>query len=316
VETFGQPQGVAGEVIHTQSGDTVYSIAQRYKVPMRDIIALNNLRAPFQLPAGTPITLPLKDGAFAPVIIAPTKVDEPLDSGGAKTYEQIVPPHREKEADVPPVIHPQALTKSGVEEKVIYAQVQQDKMNEMLAEKQREKPVVQPSPITEALDLKPMQFDAKKKDLQPPKFDKKKKEAVAMVKPALPEKAGASKAHFVWPVKGKILSAFGSKDNGLRNDGVNIAAQRGEPVFAAQSGIVAYAGNDIPGYGNVVLIRHNDGWMTTYAHLERIYTQRDVGVAKGDMIGTVGMSGGLTVPQLHFEIRQGSEALNPERYLR
>jgi murein DD-endopeptidase MepM/ murein hydrolase activator NlpD len=121
--------------------------------------------------------------------------------------------------------------------------------------------------------------------------------------------------NLAWPVQGSVLSTYGPKSNGLKNDGINIGAPRGAPVMAADGGTVAYAGSDIPGYGNVVLIRHPNGLMTTYAHLDRMFVQQDIVVAKGDVVGSVGTSGGLDTPQLHFEIRRDKEALDPSKYL-
>jgi len=93
---------------------------------------------------------------------------------------------------------------------------------------------------------------------------------------------------FVWPVQGPVLSGYGPKGQGLNNDGVNIGAPKGAPVVAAASGIVVYAGNEMKGFGNLVLIRHQGGWITAYAHLDRVLVNKDAVVAQGDMIGTVG----------------------------
>ena len=128
------------------------------------------------------------------------------------------------------------------------------------------------------------------------------------------EKAAEPK-NLIWPVQGQVISTYGPKSTGLKNDGINIAVPRGSPVLAADGGTVAYAGSDIPGYGNVVLVRHPNGLMTTYAHLERMFVQENIVVAKGDLLGTVGTSGGVDTPQLHFEIRRDKEALDPSKYL-
>jgi murein DD-endopeptidase MepM/ murein hydrolase activator NlpD len=97
----------------------------------------------------------------------------------------------------------------------------------------------------------------------------------------------------------------------LNNDGVNISADRGTTIRAAQAGTVAYAGNELRGYGNLVLIRHEDGWVTAYAHADTIMVQRGQQVQAGQPIATVGDSGNVSTPQLHFEIRQGSDAIDP-----
>jgi murein DD-endopeptidase MepM/ murein hydrolase activator NlpD len=133
------------------------------------------------------------------------------------------------------------------------------------------------------------------------------------------EKAPPSRhagGRFIWPVSGPVISAYGPKANGLHNDGINIRAPRGAPVRAADDGVVVYAGNELKGFGNLVLLRHNDRWMTAYAHMERLDVRRGQTVRQGDMIGAVGSTGSANSPQLHFEVRHGTEALNPAIYLR
>ncbi len=121
---------------------------------------------------------------------------------------------------------------------------------------------------------------------------------------------------FIWPVDGKIISAFGAKEQGNQNDGINISAPRGTPVRATENGVVAYAGNELRGFGNLVLIRHSDGWITAYAHNDRLLVQRGQIVRKGQNIATVGSSGGVSEPQLHFQMRQGKNAIDPTKHLR
>jgi murein DD-endopeptidase MepM/ murein hydrolase activator NlpD len=113
----------------------------------------------------------------------------------------------------------------------------------------------------------------------------------------------AGRGRFLWPVRGEVISAFGVKDLDRRNDGVDIKAPLGAPVHAAASGDVVYAGDQVPGFGNLVLIKHADGWVTAYAYLARITVKMRQSVAQDEQIGEVGQSGGVTEPQLHFEIR-------------
>ena len=124
-----------------------------------------------------------------------------------------------------------------------------------------------------------------------------------------------NKPRFIWPVRGKLVSEFGPKKGGLRNDGINIAAPEGEPVFAAANGVVVYAGNELPGYGNMIILRHQDGWMTAYAHTSGMMVKKDEQVAQGDLIGYVGTSGSVKTAQLHFGVREGKKAVNPLDYL-
>ena len=120
---------------------------------------------------------------------------------------------------------------------------------------------------------------------------------------------------FIWPVTGEVVSAFGPKAGGLHNDGINIAAPAGTPVRAAEDGVVSYVGDEIRGYGNLVLLRHADGWVTAYAHNARNLVARGQMVLRGDVIASVGASGGVARPQSHFELRKGTAAVDPVRHL-
>ena len=120
---------------------------------------------------------------------------------------------------------------------------------------------------------------------------------------------------FAWPVTGPIIADFGGTLNGGRNDGINIATPYGAPIHAAAAGQITYAGNELRGYGNLVLIKHDDGYVTAYAHAERIVVNRGDYVAKGQIIGYAGQTGDVTSPQLHFEIRKGVQPVNPRSLL-
>jgi murein DD-endopeptidase MepM/ murein hydrolase activator NlpD len=134
---------------------------------------------------------------------------------------------------------------------------------------------------------------------------------VAVAKPPARSSTG-----FSWPVDGKLASRYGPKEGGLHNDGINILASSGTSVRAAEAGVVVYASNALEGYGNLLLLRHADGWLTAYAHNERLLVNKGDQVKKGQVIARVGSTGGVTEPQLHFEIRKGRRALDPLDYLK
>lgn len=115
--------------------------------------------------------------------------------------------------------------------------------------------------------------------------------------------AALGKGRFLWPLRGEILSDFGPKGTGQRNDGINIRAARGAPVRASAAGEVVYAGDQVPGFGNLVLIKHPDGWVTAYAHLSNVDVKIQQKVLQGQQIGEAGDTGGVAETQLHFEIR-------------
>lgn len=120
---------------------------------------------------------------------------------------------------------------------------------------------------------------------------------------------------FAWPVDGSVISKFGVHGAGERNDGINIAAELGEPIHAAASGTVTYAGDGLKGYGNLILIAHADGYITAYAHADRIEVERGDRVERGEVIGTAGETGGVDRPQLHFEIRHHVKPVDPGSFL-
>jgi murein DD-endopeptidase MepM/ murein hydrolase activator NlpD len=130
----------------------------------------------------------------------------------------------------------------------------------------------------------------------------------------LPVPVGDAPA-FRWPVEGRVLSAFGAKPGGRFNDGVNLKASAGAPVRAAADGIIAYAGDAIPGFGNLVLIKHAGGWVTAYGHNEALLVTRGGKVAGGDVIARAGATGAVTEPQVHFELRRGRTPVDPVRVI-
>ena len=181
-----------------------------------------------------------------------------------------------------------------------------------------------PTVKTDTKNTKPKQAEAKPaakktetKKTEPTKktTETKKSDDKKTVK-KLPAIAARSSSKFSWPVRGKILSNYGSKAKGLFNDGINIGANRGASVAAAENGVVAYAGNEVKGMGNLIIIQHSDGWMTVYAHMDSLAVRRGARVNVGQKIGTVGQTGKVDKPQLHFEVRKGTKAYNPIQYLK
>jgi murein DD-endopeptidase MepM/ murein hydrolase activator NlpD len=130
--------------------------------------------------------------------------------------------------------------------------------------------------------------------------------------PAAMADAGAG---FRWPVRGRVISGFGKKANGERNDGINLAVPEGTSVKAAEDGVVIYAGNELKSYGNLVLIRHANGWVSAYAHNSKLEVKRGDNVKRGQVIALSGMSGGVTTPQVHFELRKDATPVDPLQHL-
>ena len=131
----------------------------------------------------------------------------------------------------------------------------------------------------------------------------------------LPAPEPLSGANFRWPVKGRILSGFGTKSDGGHNDGIDISVPQGTPVKAAENGVVAYAGNELKGYGNLVLVRHANNWVSAYANNDQVLVKRGDKVARGQIIAKAGTSGSVSQPQVHFELRKGSRPVDPTKYM-
>jgi murein DD-endopeptidase MepM/ murein hydrolase activator NlpD len=145
-------------------------------------------------------------------------------------------------------------------------------------------------------------------------------QASAADEPVAPSPVKAAEATgalptFRWPARGKVIAAYGAKTNGKVNDGINLAVPEGTPIKAADDGVVAYAGNELKGYGNLVLVRHNNGYVTAYAHASELDVKRGDVVKRGQVIAKSGQSGEVQSPQLHFEIRKGSTPVDPLQFL-
>src|SRR5581483_6821445 len=120
---------------------------------------------------------------------------------------------------------------------------------------------------------------------------------------------------FRWPVRGRVIAGFGPKPTGQQNDGINLAVPEGTPVKAADDGVVAYAGNELKGYGNLVLVRHSNGLVTAYAHASELLVKRGDSIKRGQVIAKSGQTGNVSSPQLHFEVRKGTTPVDPMQYL-
>ncbi|PKQ03286.1 MAG: M23 family peptidase [Alphaproteobacteria bacterium HGW-Alphaproteobacteria-11] len=260
-------------------GDTVHSIARAHDVPLRSIIDANRLNAPYTIEVGQRLTIPA--GRFHIVQSGDTVYSisrqHNVDMASLTSLNRIQAPYTIKVGErlqLPgrgAAPQPAAVTRDVAGGPVPVA-----------------RPVAgvataatQPASATPSVPKTPL--------------------------PATPPATGG----FVWPVEGKILSSYGPKANGLHNDGINIAAEMGAPVKAAQNGVVAYAGNELKGYGNLLLIRHEGDLITAYAHNSKLLVQRGDTILRGQTIAQAGNSGSVVTPQVHFEVRRGAKALDP-----
>jgi murein DD-endopeptidase MepM/ murein hydrolase activator NlpD len=143
------------------------------------------------------------------------------------------------------------------------------------------------------------------------------KSAAAVPAPKMEHSTGSAQngSIFLWPVHGRVLAGYGSGPDGTHNDGINIAAPRGAPVEAVDAGVVAYSGNELRGYGNLLLVKHPNGWISAYAHCDQVLVKRGDKVSRGQVIARVGSTGSVSEPQLHFELRRGNRAVDPREFL-
>ena len=129
------------------------------------------------------------------------------------------------------------------------------------------------------------------------------------------EEVDTSSEIFRWPVRGRIISDFGAKPGGGKNEGVNLAVPEGTPVKSADDGTVIYSGNELKGYGNLILLRHSDGWVSAYAHNSELKVKRGDKIRRGDVVGLAGATGSVSQPQVHFELRRANKPVDPLKHL-
>lgn len=274
-----------------QPGDTLYSIHRRFDVPVDALRALNGLDASTKLQPGQKIDLPGAAPEPAPAAEeAPAAAEKPATSRRGRAH----PPAREESGSAfETPIPPPAATPSGEPKQPIpYSALGGG----------RPTPAPTPAPAyppPQAVPTAPL-------SVPPPP-------PATAAGPTDAEVAAAGKGRFIWPAQGAVLSGFGPKPGGQRNDGVDIAAPEGAPVLASATGDVVYAGNLVPGFGILVLVKHEDGWVTAYAHLSRAEVKIRDHVTQGMEIGQVGSTGGVDQPQLHFEVRYAASPLERAR---
>lgn len=305
VTLYGSTQGEGSAGVHTVLGaETLWDVAQRYQLAMRDVAAANNLSEPFDLRPGQRLRLPPPREYKARAGDSLYTVSRlfSVDTSEIARLNRILPPYKLKAGQV---VRLPTLTRETVPVQTAMTAPLPSKVVPPV----ENAPYINPAPVKrEALPAPAVVPPAQITIARAPEAPVKKTPITAQV----PKRASS---RFLSPVQGKILSSYGPKKDGLHNDGINIAAPPGTPVRAAENGVVVYAGNELKASGNLIIIRHQDRWMTAYAHMDNLQVKRGAIVKRGQTIGTVGSSGSVDRPQLHFEVRRGTEALNPKLYL-
>ncbi|HVI51740.1 MAG TPA: LysM peptidoglycan-binding domain-containing M23 family metallopeptidase [Candidatus Sulfotelmatobacter sp.] len=315
-----------------QRGDTIYGVARQFNMSVRALIDANNLQPPYQLTVGqllylsttreyvvvkgdSLLTISRKTGVPYATLARMNNITDPnLIKVGQKlklpTTGQAAPVDTAARAPAaaPVTSAPLPEQKPDTKKGGYATLAEREKVAEPPPPPPPAPPAQQPAasaPATASASSAPAptaQAPAQTASAAAP----------APIQ-APPPKSGKG---FVWPVKGEVISEFGNAGKGVHNDGINIAVPKGSSVVAAEDGVVAYSGNELRGFGNLLLIKHADGWMTAYAHNDQLLVKRGETVKRGQKIALSGDSGGVTQPQLHFELRQGTRAVDPETMLK
>ena len=267
--------------VHTvQSGETLYGVARRYGLDVNSLARANWLEPPYTIRVGEMLLLPEPPAAVA-------SLSRPAEPPRAPVVVAPAPPP--PASPPPPPAPPSTVMKAPLPPP----------------------PGPTPPPAATPPPAPPPKVAEAPPPSAPPAVPAPTVEAAPPPEPA-PPPAGRG---FIWPVKGRILSSYGPGPGGTYNDGINIAAPVGTPIRATEDGVVAYAGNELRGFGNLVLLKHPNGWMSAYAHCDAILVKKGARVRRGQVIGRVGSTGAVSEPQLHFELRRGTRALDPMEQL-
>jgi murein DD-endopeptidase MepM/ murein hydrolase activator NlpD len=283
-----------GTAVTVARGDTVVTIAHHHHVPASVIIQANNLKSPNTVQPGQRLVIPRYSAS--PISVAP----QPSVVGAAVL--------------VPPASIPESgggvATGGG-------ASVGAPQNTPIVTSQRHVKPPVAAKPSGGHTIVQPLKAanapQAGKPVLEPRKLAvATPPEKSAGVEPVKPSDAAPS---FRWPVRGQVIAGFGPKTDGQRNNGIDIAVPENTPIKAADDGVVIYSGNELKSFGNLVLVRHNNDYITAYAHAKELRVKRGDAIKSGEIIGMSGQTGNIETPQIHFEIRKGSTPVDPMQLL-
>lgn len=347
--TAYEPAG-RGETIEVQAGDTLYGLSKRHQVSLAALMSANNLTSPALKP-GQKLTLPA--GGRNVAAVTPTrKLQRPIET--AAVNQPASSPELDAKYGASYVVKPgdsiYAIARSN---KVSFAEMQ--RVNgitdarkvrpgtvlkvpgvapvaaaEAISEQPTADAVAVPASINPApVYAKPINAqlgeqkvaalndkatDASSAAASSNAATAPKQDRLAVAAPAA-SSSSIDSVKLRWPASGKVISGFGGRPDGTHNDGINLSVPLGTDVHAAESGVIAYAGSELKGYGNLVLVRHDNGWVTAYAHNDELLVKRGDKVKRGQVIGKAGKTGTVDQPQVHFELRQGSKPVDPTPYM-
>lgn len=307
-----------GTAITVGGNDNLNVISQRYGVPANAILAASGLSSPSQVKPGQRLVIPVYGASSGTQVAAaaPARSSAPVaqpaqaqpkfrlvenKKAAASPTEPVEAPKRVRPgmavAKAEPVA-PVKVAAAGNEPLVSAPRPVEPQKVAAVAEPQPLKPMAAPQPAAQPVPAAPTpQPVAKKEPVQEPE------QTASVADPS---------GDFRWPARGRVIAGFGANGG---NEGINIAVPEGTPVKAAEAGVVTYAGSEVKGYGNLVLIRHENGFVSAYAHNGSLNVKRGEQVKRGQVIATSGQTGNVTSPQLHFEIRKGATPVDPLKHL-
>jgi murein DD-endopeptidase MepM/ murein hydrolase activator NlpD len=324
-----------GTPVVVAPGETIASMSHRYKVPTQAIMQANRITDPATIQPGQRLVipryvnhggpaklahaaLPRNASAQPAVAAAPSGPGEHVVASG-ETLSLIAHRHRIsiRELTAANGITPETPLKIGMRLTIPAKPVQvasqgASQVAGQVAKNASGAPAAAAAKTQQVAQMKP----------GPTLQSIKSTEPVASARIATPVQtddsspaAAAGMPSFRWPLRGRVVTNFGAKTSGGANDGIDLAVPEGTAIRAADDGVVAYAGNELKGYGNLVLVRHANGFVTAYANASELNVKRNDQVHRGQVIAKSGQTGTAPTPQLHFEIRKNSAPVDPMQYL-
>jgi murein DD-endopeptidase MepM/ murein hydrolase activator NlpD len=316
------PGREAGTTIIVGTSDTMDALAHRYGVTSAEILKANGYKGPRALQPGQQLVIPPRAVAAAPAVVAPKPVAVAAPVAAAPSVHIVnrgdtlmtiahrnhVPVAELAKANG---IEANSKLKLGQKISVPGAKSAAAPLAAAPAQVAAAQPAAVAPPATKLAAIEP----AKEKARLAQATTTPEAAAAVTETPVKTAEATGALPTFRWPVRGRVVTGYGAKTNGKSNDGINVAVPEGTPVKAAEDGVVAYSGNELKGYGNLVLIRHSNGYVTAYAHASELMVKRGETIKRGQIIAKSGQSGEVGSPQLHFEIRKGSSPVDPLQFL-
>ncbi|QAU46919.1 LysM peptidoglycan-binding domain-containing M23 family metallopeptidase [Bradyrhizobium guangzhouense] len=322
-----------GTKIIVGTSDTLDVLAKRYHVTPQAILAANGYKGPRALSPGQQLVIPHPGAVaaapvMAPVAAAPAIAPKPVAAVAAPpsfhfvnhgdTLASIARKNHISAAELARAngLEPSAklklgtkLTVPGARTAAVAAPLAPAPVAAAPVAAALQPVAAAPAPATRMAAVQPAQ------SARLAQATTNMEEKPAVEAPAKAAETTSSLPTFRWPVRGKVITSYGAKTNGKSNDGINVAVPEGTPIKAAEDGVVAYSGNELKGYGNLVLVRHSNGYVTAYAHASELLVKRGDTIKRGQVIAKSGQSGEVASPQLHFEIRKGSSPVDPLQFL-